>query len=308
MESSVETTFEMSENGKIIYNKLVKFKNEMENTQKSETLMSIDSAQWYIEAYYNVTSGYPDSLYSKFEVDSAIYTLHVDENSMIAVSDMATLISDLESHLTTVIGESGFEFGHMVVGDVNLSVASKSSEVKVFVSTGFGFGERPMYTPFPLDECWFYGMTAGRCDLTPPTPPYEDAGDQLEWRFNSPNPINIPYPSCGNGSVKIIETLSHSTSGEDNSLIYYEWYPGPKDYPGYEGAYWNDFLNNGTTLFYGNEQSGGLVPDDHCFFTSVDITTYCSDKKDINGIDGFEYYHRYNTFYSVYECIAGLPD
>ena len=306
-ENNNNTTFEMSENGKIIYNKLVKFKHEMENTQKSGTLMSVDSAQWYVEAYYNVASGYPDSAYHKFDVDSVTYSLPVDENNMISVADLSSLINYLESNLNTKIIQYGAEEAHMVVGDVNINLSARSLNAEVVVKTGIGIGTPVFYTPFPLDVCWFYGMTAGHCDVPNPTPPYEDAGDQLEWRFNSPNPIYVPYPSCGSGSVKIIETLSYSTSGFDNSLIYYEWYAGIEEYPGYYGPYWNNFLNNGITLFYGNVQSGGLVPDDHCFFTSVDITTYSYPKKDVNNVDGFEYYHRYETFYSVYECV-GLPD
>ncbi len=54
-------SIDMSENGEMVYNKLVKFKNEIESTHKSSTTLSVDSAEWYAEAYYNVTQGYPDS-------------------------------------------------------------------------------------------------------------------------------------------------------------------------------------------------------------------------------------------------------
>jgi len=304
VENNNVTSFEMSENGEIIYNKLVAFKHKMKDTQKEGALMSIDSAQWYTEAYYNVTSGYPDSAYHKFDVDSATYTINVDENNMVSVADLSTLIIDMEIYLNSIITQYGQETAHMVVGDVNIIQTSRSTFAEVYVITGLGRGDGNLYIPFPLEECWFYGMTAGRCDLTPPTPPYADAGDELEWRFNNPDPLYTPYPNCASGSIKIISTNnSFYIKGYNHPLIYSEWYPGVEEYPGYIGSYWNVFLNYGYTLFYENEQSGGLVPNGNNFFTSVDITTFSEEQEDENGIDGYRYFHAYDTFYSQYECI-----
>jgi len=305
-ELNTNQTNEMSESTKNIYNKLVAFKHEIKNPNKSTTLMSIDSAQWYIEAYYNVTSGYPDSTYNSFEIDTANYAIYVDENNMISVSDIAVLISNMEAHLNASISQSGFDIGHMVVGDVHISNSSRTSDLDIVVNTGLGLGMGSFYTPFPDDECWFFGMTAGRCDLTPPTPPYEDAGDQLEWRFNNPNPMLVPYPNCESGSIKIIQTsLESYVRGYEHPLIYSEWYPGPEIYPGYYGPYWNVFLNYGITLFYDNEQSGGLVPDGNYFFTAVDITTFSVAHSE-GTVAGFRYYHAYRTIYSEFECMPIL--
>jgi len=304
IQNNSNTEQQYSDNGMLVYNKLVAFKHEMQNAQKSTTQMSIDSAQWYVEAYYNVTSGYPDSAYLKFDVDFATYSLPVDENNMISVAALSVLISDLESDLNSRILQYGSEVAHMVVGDVNISLTARSSDAEVVVTTGIGFGTPNLYTQFPLDECWYFGMTAGRCDLTPPTPPYADAGDQLELRFNNPNPIYVPAPACS-GSIKIIENTFVWTNGFNDDLIYSEWKAGSVDYPGYSGAYWNGFLSNGFTLFYGNEQSGGLIPDGNMYFTAVDVfTDYFA--LTVGGENGYMYTHNYQTFYSVYECIPDI--
>ncbi|PIQ29538.1 MAG: hypothetical protein COW63_12595, partial [Bacteroidetes bacterium CG18_big_fil_WC_8_21_14_2_50_41_14] len=128
IQNNSNTEQQYSDNGMLVYNKLVAFKHEMQNAQKSTTQMSIDSAQWYVEAYYNVTSGYPDSAYLKFDVDFATYSLPVDENNMISVAALSVLISDLESDLNSRILQYGSEVAHMVVGDVNISLTARSSD------------------------------------------------------------------------------------------------------------------------------------------------------------------------------------
>jgi hypothetical protein len=66
-------------------------------------------------------------------------------------------------------------------------------------------------------------------------------------------------------------------------------------------------LNYGPTLFYGSEASGGLVPDGPNQFTAVDIISF-PEEETVNSVEGHRYFHAYTTFYSIYECIPGLPD
>ncbi len=302
VQSNSNTEQLYSDNGIIVYNKLVNFKYEMQNSQKSATLMTIDSAQWYVEAYYNVTSGYPDSAHHKFDVDSATYSLPVDENNMISVVALSVLMGDLESDLNTSILQYGNEDAHMVVGNVSINLTSRSSEAEVVVTTGFGLGGGSLYTPFSNEE-WYYGETAGRCDT--PTTIYSDAGEELEWRFNNPNPVYVPVPTCG-GGIKIIQTnMEHWSPGTEINSIYSEWLAIPKTIPCHDSPYWNNYLNNGFNLFYHHVQNGGLIPDGNYFFTSVDIVSLYVEEEDQYGNDGYTYYHGYNVFYSEYEC---LPD
>jgi hypothetical protein len=303
---SKDQGFEMSENGQLVYNKLVVFKQELNSTQKSSTTLSIDSAQWYAEAYYNVSAGYPDSAYTKFAVDSVTFFVPVDENNMVNMTSMTTLMSDIEAHLSGLKTQNEPESSHLVVGDVSFSITSRSSQAQVTVTTGLGIGTGwGLYVPF-ANEMWYFGKTAGRCDQSPPTPPYSDAGEQLEWRFNSPNPVYVPYPACLHGSVKIIGTSQNYTMGyHDDSRIYGEWKAGSESYPCYDSPYWNNYLNNGPALFYTNSQNGGILGVGNHIFTSVDITTY-SNELYVNGQSGYVYYHGYNVFSSVYECIGNI--
>lgn len=300
-----DQSIEMSENGKMVYNKLVKFKNELENTHKSSTILSIDSAEWYAEAYYNVTLGYPDSAFSKFTVDSTNFTIAMDENNMVSMESMATLMMDIETHLASLIDQNESDFVHLVVGDVKISQSSRSTDAIVTVTSGLGIGGSwGFYVPFANEE-WYYGETAGRCDI--PEIIYSDAGEELEWRFNSPNPIYVPRINC-KGTLRITSTTPHTwTLGINHPLIYDEWIAGPKIIPCHDSPYWNVYLNYGPTLFYGPEANGGLVPDGLNEFTAVDVFSKYEDEA-VNGVAGFRYWHNYQTFYSVYECIPGLPD
>jgi hypothetical protein len=291
-----EQQFQMTESAQIAYNKLVAFKQTLDNPQKSTTTMQLDSAEWYVEAFYNVTQGYPDSLFGKFEVDTMYYTLPLDENQMAAISDLGLLLDNMENHLNSLLTQTGSEVAHMVVGDVVIDFTGRSSDAVITVYTGLGFGTGPLYTPFEDDEWWFWGATLGRCDI--PGPIYSDAGEELEWRFNQPNPWYTPAPACYNGKIKIIQTTHSWTQGINHSLIYSEYKSGAYNPPCHSGEYWNTYLDHGQVLFYGSENAGGLVPDGNNFFTGVDIF---SDA--INTGNGFQYVHNYQTFYSVYECL-----
>lgn len=299
-------SIEMSENGKEVYNKLVKFKNEIESTHKSSTTLSVDSAEWYAEAYYNVTQGYPDSAFAQFTVDSINFTIAIDENEMVSMESMATLMASIETHLSDLIAQNEDEVAHLVVGDVKISQSSRSTDAIVTVTSGLGIGGSwGIYVPFANEE-WYYGETAGRCDI--PEPIYSDAGEQLEWRFNSPNPVYVPAIYC-KGSLKVITTTHSWTLGKDHPLIYDEWIAGPKIIPCHDSPYWNVYLNYGPTLFYGSVASGGLVPDGYNEYTFVDVFSYNEEETDpITNIEGYRYWHNYQTFYSVMECIPGLSN
>jgi hypothetical protein len=300
--SSNTQNFEMSENGQLVYNKLVAFKKELNNTQKSSTTLSIDSAQWYIEAYYNVTQGYPDSLFGYFRMDTAYYSLAVGENELVNISDIATIIGNMSDHLNTILSQNSGST-HMVVGDVVINPANRSTETQLIVYTGIGIGNGPMYTPF-VNEWWYWGYTLCRCDPVnpPPPPPYHDAGDELELRFNSPNPWYVPAPACVNGKIKIIAVNQHSyITGEDNPLIYGAFVPGIYNPPCLDSGLLNTLLSNGAILIYNNAANGGVLPSNG-IFTSVDITTHYKSFNE-GQVNGFFYYHGYDLVYSTYECL-----
>lgn len=294
--------FQMTESAQIIYNKLVAFKKAIDNPQKSTTTMQLDSAEWYVEAFYNVTQGYPDSLFGKFEVDTMYYTLPLDENQMARVTDLGLLLDNMESHLNSLLAQSGTELAHMVIGDVVVDFSERSFEAQVTVYTGLGFGPGPLYTPF-VDEYWYWGYTLGRCDPVnpPPPPPYHDAGDELEWRFNSPNPWYVPYPACANGKIKITGASHTWKNGYEDDRIFYELRQGAYDPPCLDPETLNTLLGFGAELFYQKEANNGLIPDGNNFFTSVGIYTFADS---ISGY-GWRYYHGYAAYYSTFECLPG---
>ncbi len=102
---------------------------------------------------------------------------------MVSMESMATLMASIETHLSDLIAQNEDEVAHLVVGDVKISQSSRSTDAIVTVTSGLGIGGSwGFYVPFANEE-WYYGETAGRCDI--PDPIYSDAGEELEWRFNS---------------------------------------------------------------------------------------------------------------------------
>ncbi|MDP2237092.1 MAG: hypothetical protein Q8J88_11720 [Bacteroidales bacterium] len=296
-----EQQFQMTESAQIAYNKLVAFKQALDNPQKSTTSMQLDSAEWYVEAFYNVTLGYPDSLFGKFEVDTMYYTLPLDENQMAAISDLGLLLDNMENHLNSLLTQTGTEVAHMVVGDVVIDFTGRSSDAVITVYTGLGFGTGRLYQPFADDDDWYYGNMLGRCDGQ-----YQwesDAGEELEWRFNSPNPYHVPYPACLNGKIVIISVNETTIApGTENAMIYHEWLPGANNPPCIDYITLNELLQNGATLFYSSSSNGGMLTNG--IFAAVDVTSY-GIPREVNGVSGYDYYHGYSVTYATYECIPG---
>ncbi|MBS4060973.1 MAG: hypothetical protein KG029_11290 [Bacteroidetes bacterium] len=301
-----EQQFHMTESAQMAYNKLVAFKQALDNPQKSTTSMQLDSAEWYVEAFYNVTQGYPDSLFGKFEVDTMYYTLPLDENQMVGISDLGLLLDNMENHLNSLLTQTGTEVAHMVVGDVVIDFSGRSSEAVITIYTGLGFGTGRLYQPFADDDDWYYGNMLGRCDGQ-----YiweSDAGEELEWRFNSPNPYHVPYPACLNGKIVIISVDETTFSpGTENDMIYHEWLPGAYNPPCIDYITLNELLQNGATLFYSSPSNGGMLTNG--IFTAVDVTSY-GIPREVNGVSGYDYYHGYFVTYATYECIpnGGIAD
>jgi hypothetical protein len=295
----VDTTqqFEMTENAQLVYNKLVAFKQALDNPQKSTTSMQLDSAEWYVEAFYNVVYGFPDSGYRKFDVDKSTFTLNIADEGRVSIENLSIVLDEIENNYTALLLNAG-QPSHLVVGDVEFDLNSRTDEIIVTVTSGIGSGTKSWHTLIG-DEMWFFGHTKGRCDV--PEQIYSDAGEEMEWRFN--NPYYIPYPACANGNVKIIESTHEWDLGENNQLIYSEEIEGGYNPPCYHGDFWNNYLNNGFVLFFGDESEGGLIPDGNTFFTAVDIF---SDT--IPTSTGMIYKHDYQTFYSVYECFPSGGD
>jgi hypothetical protein len=291
----------MTENAQLVYNKLLAFKQALNNPKKSTTSMQLDSAEWYAEAFYNVTLGYPDSLFGKFEVDTMYYSLPLDENLMVGISDLGLLLDNMENHLNSLLAQTGSEVAHMVVGDVVVDFSGRSSEAEITVFTGLGFGAGRLYQPFADDDDWYYGNMLGRCDGQ-----YQwesDAGEELEWRFNSPNPYYVPYPACLDGKIVIIEVArTIFAKGTENDLIYHEWFPGDYDPTCLDPETLNELLQNGATLFYSSPSNGGMLTNG--IYTAVDVTSYHTDSI-VNGVSGYGYYHGYFVTYATYECIPG---
>lgn len=296
-----EQQFQMTESAQMAYNKLVAFKQALANPQKSTTSMQLDSAEWYVEAFYNVTLGYPDSLFGKFEVDTMYYSMPLDENQMVGISDLGLLLDNMENHLNSLLAQTGSEVAHMVVGDVVVDFSGRSSEAEITVYTGLGFGTGRLYQPFADDDDWYYGNMLGRCDGQ-----YQwesDAGEELEWRFNSPNPYYVPYPACYNG--KLVITQVNNTiyeNGLNNGLIFHEWLPGAYNPPCIDHITLNELLQNGATLFYSSSSNGGMLTNG--IFAAVDVTSY-GIYREVNGVSGYDYYHGYFVTYATYECIPG---
>ncbi len=292
-----EQQFQMTESAQIAYNKLVAFKQALDNPQKSTTTMQLDSAEWYVEAFYNVTQGYPDSVFGKFEVDTMFYTLPLDENQMAAISDLGLLLDNMENHLNSLLAQTGSEVAHMVVGDVVIDFTGRSSDAVITVYTGLGFGTGRLYQPFADDDDWYYGNMLGRCDGQ-----YQwesDAGEELEWRFNSPNPYYVSYPACLNGKIVIIDASHVWETGLTDNRIYYDLIEGSFDPPCLDSQTLNTLLSHGADLFYQKEANNGLIPDGNNFFTSVGIDTFADS---IPGY-GWRYYHGYAAYYSTFICV-----
>lgn len=175
------------------------FDAKMHSTFKSGELIDIDSAVWNMEALQNYDYAYPDSSTKEFVHNKSYYTIPVDANNKVLMSDVQVVNGLMEDTLLYQLSQFPEEVKCMKFWDVTTdSIVGRTA----FLSAIGGYGRNLTgpYYGFDEDDDWFWGTLSqeygqpplGKCDGT--MVGISDGSDELQWRLNNPvfqsgNPI-----------------------------------------------------------------------------------------------------------------------
>jgi len=205
---------EMMAQSKKIVSLIKNFEEKMNSTLKSGEMISLDSVVWNTEALENYTYAYPDSSAKDYQFFRANYTLTVDANKMVLLSDVQALYNQMTADYTASLSSIQSDIKHLIFTDVALdSVVGTTA----YLSAARGFGYDWVlnrYWGFAADDDWYWGTLGqeygnpplGKCDGTEYG--VSDGSDELQWRLN--NPVVLPV-----GRIIYIDQVTVPCNGFD---------------------------------------------------------------------------------------------
>ncbi len=138
---------------------------EHANDDRDETVITIDSAEWYIEGAINLNVAQAWIEYNDHAVDSILVSIPVVDGAVLgnsATSKFLELKSLIEGKLTE--GEN-----HLILADVNFGIACDGL-IPVFVLLEIGSGYDRLgglITSYGANDFWIYGGPLPNCGCGP---------------------------------------------------------------------------------------------------------------------------------------------
>lgn len=260
----------------VLENKVIslikQFDQKLNSSFKSDEKIEIDSAVWNIEALQNYTLAYPDSAAKDSKVIKTTYTVPVDANGMILMTDVQVVYDLMESDLITSLDLIESEIKYIRFSDVALdSIIGGTAYMSI--TAGFGFNWlMNTYWGFGADDDWIWGTPsegynppAGKCDGTQIG--VSDGSNELAWRLN--NPLVLP---ANTSYMDLVTITGYATDfPQDNG-------PGYRLYldqtTTIDRCLYNEdleyYLLEADDIIKTNEDDGGLCPPNKAF-VSIEI-------------------------------------
>ena len=223
-----------------------KFDQKMNSILKEDEKIELDSAIWNVEALQNYTYAFPDSSTKEFYVFRDYYTLDVNANNKVWLSDVQDLNDEMETDYQSNLNSLQSEVQLMHFCDVVLDSVEGNT---AYISAISGFGTNLLlntYWSFSEDDDWIWGTLGesqgsppvGKCDET--MQGVSDGSNEIAWRLNNPLASSQPsgytnlvtleagpydFPD-GNGGYRIYldetATLDNCLHNEDLEYFLYE--------------------------------------------------------------------------------------
>jgi len=247
------TNNELTSNEQVIFNKLLSFNNKIKHGIRDAEPMTLDSAEWYLESYYNVADARTEDPYKNKRKDTTYYTLPLNAEGMVEFADMNSMynemLADLDSLEVLIADPSIFP----VYGMLDL-ISSNSSSASFMLTTGFGSNFNGNYEPFNEDDDWHWGDMKGKCDGS-----YmweNDGGQELKRRLNNPYFQWAGPGSFINAITKNVYYYMYPDVNNENPepnvdyMIYYEESTINKPLPCLENDEMTYYLNMAHDIIY----------------------------------------------------------
>lgn len=237
---------ELMAKSKRIISLIKKFDGKMRSNLKSGEVIDVDSAVWNMEALQNFEYANPGEATRDFEVAKSNYSLALDENGQVLMSDVQAVYAQMEDTLIFKLEQIPSNEKVVRFADVSLD-SIESNTAHLSITLGFGYNWLlNRYWPFNTSDNWYWGTLGhefghpllGKCDGTQVG--VSDASDELQWRLN--NPVVLPVgPFIWTDLETNYDINGFSFSDENNGQprLYVGW-----DYPE------NNCLTHDTLTYY----------------------------------------------------------
>jgi hypothetical protein len=267
------------------------FEQKMNEALKSGETISLDSAIWNMEASLNYTYADPEEAIGEYSFIKSNYTLEVDANGVVSMSEVQAVYSLMEQDLGNDLKSGNDEV--IIFSDVALDSISGGTAY-LSGTNGYSSGIARSYTP--IDDNWYWGTLGqeygnpllGNCAGTDTT---SDASDELQWRLNNPMPVPTQQ-------IFYIDLVTEEAIGDDFLDSNYE----PRLYMGWDYPEDNcltitmltDYLNESDDIIYTYQSSGGLRPANKDF-----VRVYIADWLLLGSPYGGRHIHHYDVTYGT---------
>jgi hypothetical protein len=210
---------------KQVITRIKNFDAKMRSNLKAGEKISIDSSVWNLEALQNLTYAFPDSAMNDFKVMKSNYTIGIDDNGMVLMSDVQSVYTQMEDSLLYKYGQITSDAKVLRFSDVALdSIVGRTAYLSA--TFGFAFNILSFYLPFEDDDDWLWGTLTqtygdpplGKCNGTEYG--VSDGSDELQRRLNNPYLL-----FDGQYTFTDLETVE-ATGYDYNERLYVGW-----DYP-----------------------------------------------------------------------------
>ncbi|MFA5419100.1 MAG: hypothetical protein WC341_11645 [Bacteroidales bacterium] len=295
---------ELMAKSKKVISLIKKFDGKMSSNLKSGESISVDSAVWNMEALQNYEHANPGEATKNFEVAKSNYTLDLDENGQVLMSDVQAVYAQMEDMLALKLEQIPSDEKVVRFADVSLDSIEGST---AYVSTTLGFGYTWLlnrYWPFNTSDNWYWGTLSqeygdpplGKCDGTQYG--VSDASDQLQWRLNNPvvAPVD-PFIWTDLETNEYVNGFDHLNPTTGEPRLYVGW-----DYPE-ENCLTHDMLTNYLleSHYIINDYAEGVRPAGKSF-----ASVYIDDDLYFLPNNQGLHYHRYAVTYGTMVKV-GLP-
>jgi len=295
---------ELIAKSKKVISLIEKFDEKMSSNLKSGEVIGVDSAVWNLEALQNYKYANPSEATRDFEVAKSNYSLLLNGNGQVLMSDVQAVYAQMEDALTLKLQQIPSDEKVVRFADVSLDSIEGNT---AHLSTTLGFGYNWLlgrYWPFSTSDNWYWGTLSqeygrppmGKCDGTQVG--VSDASDELQWRLN--NPVVLPTGPFIWIDLETNENVigyNHLDTIYEEPRLYVGW-----DYPD-DNCLTHDTLTHYLVQSHHiiNDYSEGVRPAG-LSFASVYIDDDLLLRPNYQG----QHYHRYEVTYGTMVKV-GLP-
>jgi hypothetical protein len=261
------------------------FEQKMEDARKSGETIILDSAVWNLEASLNYNYADPEEAVGEYSFSKSNYTLSIDANGEVLMSDVQQLYTAMEQDLGNTnksSDETVIIFSDVALDSIDSGTAYMSG------TNGYSSGIARNYAPFDEDDDWIWGTItmplAGKCDGSDMT---SDGSNELEWRLNNPLPVS-QVPIYGYTDLVTIHTSPIDADYWDK--IYID--PTGQLYACLYNEQLTYYLNQADIILYSYDGQGGERP------LGLDLISI-NIEDDFIGGQNTPYFHSYYISYGI---------